>query len=345
MIKCNRVHLICMEDRMAATVKEVAKHAGVSTATVSRVINNDAKISVETREKVLESIEVLGYKINNIARSLKTSKTYTIGFICPELANTFFMNIAEGIEKELIKHGYSFIICSSGESKIKEEQRIKLLVEKRVDGIIIIPASNEESYYSWLKENEVPLVLVDRLVEDFSCDAVLSDNINGAYQAIEYLIKKGKRSIGFIGGDMRLTSAKERYEGYLRALSDYCISKNEDIIKFGDFHAESGYVCMKEIANSKNLPECIFVSNYFMHIGAARYVEENNELLKEKLTITGFDDMGFINDVFRNSVLFVQQPMSDIGEKAAQLLMSRINGEEIAYPQVIRLKTKLVDKE
>ncbi|MBZ4644535.1 MAG: hypothetical protein JG777_24 [Clostridia bacterium] len=329
---------------MAVTVKDVAKLAGVSTATVSRVINDDPRISEETKAKVLDCIKKLDYKINSIARSLKTNKSYTVGFICPEIPNDFFMTIAKGVEDELRKQGYSVIICNSNESVEEEEERIKLLCEKCVDGIIIIPASNEGKHFNQLKDLKIPVVLVDRLVEDFVADAVLVDNINGCYGAIEYLINQGQRRIGFIGGDMRLTSAKERYDGYRRALKDYCIPLEEEIIKFGDFHIQSGYELMKELTEIENPPHNVFISNYFMHIGATKYLIENRGKLKQPVSITSFDDLE-LTSILGFSNIIIAQPMMEIGSKAAGLLMDRINQEEIPFPQIIRLKTKLIINE
>lgn len=328
---------------MGITIKDVAQHSGVASSTVSRVINNDPRISAETRQKVLDSISILGYRINNVARSLKTNKTYTIGFICPELTNDFFMNVAKGVEHELQKCGYSMMICNSNESIQQEEARIKLLIEKCVDGVIIIPATNQGCHYKGLTEMDIPVVLIDRLVEDFSADAVLVDNINGSYAAIEHLIKNDHKRIGFIGGDMRLTSAKERYEGYKRALEDYCIPLEEQIIKFGNFHVESGFSLMKELIQSENPPTDVFISNYFMHLGAAKYLLENKEMVKQPISITSFDDLA-LTSLLGFSRVIVAQPNSEIGSKAASLLMDKINGQNNGRPQIIRLKTKLTFK-
>jgi LacI family transcriptional regulator len=328
---------------MASTIKDVAKRAGVSTATVSRVINGDPRISSKTKEKVLISIRELDYKINNIARSLKTNKTYTIGFICPELANTFFMTVAKGVEDELRKYGYSVIVCNSNESVEEEKERITLLLEKCVDGVIIIPASHSGSHFKALTEQGIPVVLADRLVEDFSSDAVLVDNINGSYAVIEHLINSGYRRIGYIGGDIRLTSAKERDEGYKRALRDYLIPIDDTIIKYGDYHKQSGYDKMRELMEEKDPPEIVFISNYYMHVGATKFLIEQKEAIRRKVAIASFDDMELASLLEFCKVL-VSQPMLEIGNKAASMLIQRINDSKDHEPQIIRLKTQLIVK-
>jgi len=329
---------------MAVTVKDVAKAAGVSSATVSRVINDDPRISEETKSRVLDCIKRLDYKINNIARSLKTNKTHTIGFIAPEIPNDFFMSIAKGVEDEFRKHGYSVIICNSNESVEEEEDRIKLLFEKCVDGVIIIPATSEGKHYRQLKDMNMPVVLIDRLVNNFEADAVLVDNINGSYTAVEHLINNGNKRIGFIGGDISLTSAGERYEGYKRALSDYCIPLENEIIKFGDFHVSGGYKLMQELMSLPVPPPYVFIANYYMHVGATKFLIEHRGLLSHSVSIASFDDME-LSAILGFCKVRIAQPMMDIGCRAAQLLMARINREERAVPEIVRLKTSLIIEE
>lgn len=326
---------------MAVTVKDVAKHAGVSTATVSRVINNDSRISDATRARVLESMEALDYKINNIARSLKTNRTFTIGFICPELSNTFNMTLAKGIEDELRKFGYNVIICNSNESIEEEKERIRLLIEKCIDGLIIIPATNNGIHFRQLSDAGIPVVLADRLVDDFETDAVLVDNINASYSIVEMLINQGVRRIGYIGGDLRITPARERDEGYRRALNDYCIPFDSDIVKYGDFHLQSGYEKMEEMMKVENPPMHVFISNYYMHAGATKYLVEHAGDLTGNTTLASFDDMELAS-LLGFCRLLVRQPMTEIGSKAARILLDRINGEDKSFPTIIRLKTDIV---
>lgn len=326
---------------MSTTVKDVAKLAGVSTATVSRVINDDPRISEKTKVKVVDCIKRLDYKINNVARSLKTNRTYTIGFVCPEIPNDFYMTVAKGVEDEFGKYGYNVIICNANEDISKEEEKIKLLCEKCVDGIILIPTSNEGKHLSILKDLNIPVVLADRLVDNFISDAVLVDNINGCYEAIEYLINKGQKRIGFIGGDIRLTPANERYEGYKRALADYLIPVDENIVKFGDFHVQSGYELIGELLNMEDAPNDVFISNYFMHVGATKYMIEHIESIKRSVSITSFDDME-LSSILGFGEIRIKQPMLEMGNKAAQLILSRINHEDNPFPQIIRLKTNLI---
>ncbi len=318
------------------TVKDVATHAGVSTATVSRVINGDPKVKPETAKHVQDSIKALGYRMNQVARSLKTNKTHTIGIIAPEFSNDFFMNIVTGVEQELQQFGYSVILCSSSEDVIKEKEQIQLLNEKNVDGAIIIPGSHTGKHFSLFQKK--PIVLVDRTVEDFKTDAVLSDNYRGAFEAVQYSIGKGARRIGFLGGDMGLTSARERYEGYLAALEEGGLEADDSIILFGDYHIQSGYTLMNTLMKQPQPPRHIFISNYFMHLGAARYLMENPGN-PSGLHILSFDDMPLAS-FFPYSSIIIAQPMEEIGRKAAGILLERISGNS-SEPREIRLPTTM----
>jgi LacI family transcriptional regulator len=327
---------------MAATIKDVARRARVSTATVSRVINKDSRIAPDTRQRVLEAIEELSYRVNPIARSLKSNKTLSVGFVAPEIANEFFMRVAQGVESTLRDHGYNMVVCGTNESVEIERERIEFLLEKHVDGLIIIPSTREGRHFAEvLKDDPVPAVLVDRLTEGFDSDAVLVDNVTGTYRAIHHLLKRGHRSFGFLGGDLQLTSARERYEGFLSALQDFGIRVPERNLRFGDFHVESGYELIRELLEQSDPPQSIFISNYFMHIGAVRYVVEHREKLTPNLFLASFDDME-LSSVTGIPSLTIAQPVSQIGEEAAKLLLRRISGNTTGEAEVKRLSTRLV---
>ena len=326
---------------MAVTVKDVAEKAGVSTATVSRVLNNETGIKKQTRERVIKSIKETGYRVNKAARSLKTSRTGTIGLIVPELANDFFMTVAQGVEDIFRNRDYGVIICNANEDINTEKDRINLLVEQCVDGVIIIPASSEGSHFSILSDAGIPVVMADRLVQNFDSDAVLVDNVNGTYSAVEYLISSGCRRFGFIGGSLDLSNFRERYEGFKRALEDYSIPVEDEIIKFGSVHVDSGYRLMHELMQSPNPPDNVFIANYFLQVGATKYLIENRSSVTEDVRIAGFDDMS-LSSILGFSKITVSQPMLEMGHKAAETLISRINDDQNGPKKIIRLKTELI---
>jgi LacI family transcriptional regulator len=326
---------------MAVTLKEISRHFDVAPSTISRALNDDSRISMKMRKKINSYARKVGYHRNAVARSLKTSRTRTIGFIAPEIANEFFMKVAQGVEEKLEAEGYHLIICNSNEQVDEEKRRINLLFENRVDGMIIIPSSADGTHYSVLESSSIPFVLIDRLAEGIEADAVLVDNEGGTYEAISHLIDTGLKRIGFIGGDMTFTSAKERYAGYVRALRDHGIEPDETCIRFGDFHIESGYTCMRSMMEQPDAPEHVFIANVFMQIGAVKYIIEQGGSRPSSIGIAGFDEM-YLSPALGFTSMTVAQPVLDIGREAAALLLKRIQGEEEPFPRILRLTTKLL---
>ena len=328
--------------KKTTTLKEVAASCGVSPATVSRVLHRDSRISTETTQRVSQAIELLGYRPNPFARGLKTNRSRTIGFIVPEFTNDFFMKIARGVESCLQAEQYALVMCNANENAEDESRRLTLLLEQGVDGIIVIPASNKGAHLTQADQHAVPLVLVDRLVDDYSTDAILSDNVNGTYQGMESVLIKGHRRIGFIGGNMDLTSAQERYQGYTRALADYQVPLQQEMVFFGDFHQDTGYRGMEQLMGLVNPPESIFLSNVFMHMGAVKYLLSHRTELSRIPEIIGFDEFelsfGFCSTMIR-------QPIEEIGRLAAQTLLQRIHGNNDVPKRVQRLKTEIIHQE
>jgi len=329
---------------MAVTIKDVAELAAVSTATVSRVINNEGRIRQSTRDRVLGAIATSGYRVNTIARSLKTNRSRIIGLITPEIVNDFFMNIARGTEEYLENFGYSLIICNTNESSKEEARRAKLLVEKCVDGVIIIPSSNSGNPFNILNRADIPVVFVDRLTTDlnggFKADAILVDNQEGVFQAISHLIGKGHSKIAFIGGSPELSNARERFEGYLQALKEHDIERDDDLILIGDFHVDSGFSLMKQLMESSVPPEQVFIANYFMHVGAIKYLIASGHKPDSSPSIGSFDDLE-LSSILGYASVTVSQPIREIGSKAAELLLKRVEGDRDAPFQIIRLQTEL----
>jgi LacI family transcriptional regulator, galactose operon repressor len=326
---------------MAVTIKDVAHLAGVSTATVSRVLNRDTRIAPATFEKVSRIILASGYRRNNVARNLKTRRTHTVGFLTPEIANDFFMYIAEGVESRLQQEGYSLIICNTAEKSAIETSRIDLLSDQQADGIIIIPATHEGVHYRVLDKRGIPAVVVDRLVADFRCDAILVDNINGSYRAAARFFEAGVRRIGFIGGRPDLTTAEERYEGFRRAHDEYNIPLDESLVRFGDFHVDSGFQLADQLLSLPDPPRHLFIANYFMHVGATRFLLQSGLGEARGIQTAGFDDMDLI-PLMGFSAFTISQPMKEMGTAAAELLLSRIEGRNSAPPELKRLKTGVI---
>ncbi len=323
------------------TIRNVAQKAHVSTATVSRVLNNDPRVRDETKNAVLEAMESLGYKINFVARSLKTSRTHTIGVVAPDLAGDFFMFIAESMNRELTLHGYSIVVSTSRDSEEEEAKRLRHLAERLVDGIVLIPIGSSSTYLPQISALGIPIVLVDRGLKGCEADQVLADNEAGAYEAVRALIREGHRRIGFLGGKPEVTTAGERFAGYRRAMEEAGLEIEQRYVRFGHPTLPFGYRTMEDIVKDPDSPDTWFIVNLFAHLGATNYLVSEGGERARRITFAAFDEMPY-SPLLRYCRYAVQQPIAEMGKAAANLIIDRIEGKGPPGPQVLRFKTRLI---
>ena len=331
---------------MSATIRDVARASGLSTATVSRVLNGEPSVAPGSVLRVRAEVERLGYTMNRVARSLKTRSTRTVGVIAPELASDFFMLLAESMDRELSGAGYSLIVCSSWESAEEEAKRMRLLAERLVDGIVVIPATGRGARIEGARAPGVPIVLVDRCVDGMAADAVLVDNEGGAYAATEALgrevLERGGSRMGFIGGSLELSTARERYEGWSRAMRDLGLGVEGDFTSFAGMHVESGYRAMRAMRSRPDCPDAFFLVNAYVHVGATNYlVSEESEARSANVSFAAFDEMPY-GPLLRFCRYSLSQPVPEMGIRAARILLARIAGDLPASPEVARLPATLV---
>ncbi len=335
---------------MNATIRDVALAAGLSTATVSRALNGDASVSPAAAAKVRGAVEALGYTMNHVARSLKTRSTRTVGVIAPELASDFFMLLAESMDRELSGAGYGLIVCSSWESAEEEVKRMRHLAERLVDGLVVIPATGSGECLDRERQRrardagraETPLVLVDRLAPGLEADAVLVDNEGGAYRATAALAADGHRRMGFIGGSLELSTARERYEGWLRAMRELGLPVEEEFTSFTGLHVASGYEAMRAMRARPGAPDAYFLVNAYVHVGATNYlVSEESPSRSAGVAIAAFDEMPY-SPLLRFCRYSLSQPVAEMGVRAARILLGRISGDRSASPRTERLPATLI---
>lgn len=326
---------------IAATIKDVARHAGVSIATVSKHINGIA-IKEKNRLSVDEAIHSLDFKVNEIARSLKTNKTMTVGVLIPSLENIFATSIVSHIERILLQYGYSTIICDYNQDETLEKSKFDFLINKSVDGIILMPLGISEERIQTAIENDISIVLLDRTMRGVECDVVLVDNLNASYNAVEQLITRGHKEIGIICGPQSIYTAQERLKGYRRVHEDYNMSINDSFIKYGDYEIHSGYELMKELLDMEVPPSAVFVTNYEMTLGAIMAINERNVRIPEELSFIGFDNQQLAKVIKPNPAIVVQ-PIQQIGEAAGNLMIKRLKGDRSNFPSMLRLKTELIE--
>jgi LacI family transcriptional regulator len=325
----------------AITIRNVAQKAHVSTATVSRVLNNDPRVRDETKNAVREAMESLGYKINFVARSLKTSRTHTIGVVAPDLAGDFFMFIAESMNRELTLHGYSIVVSTSRDSEEEEAKRLRHLAERLVDGIVLIPIGSSSTYLPQISALGIPIVFVDRGLKGCEADQVLADNETGAYEAVRALIREGHRRIGFLGGKPEVTTAGERFAGYRRAMEEAGLEIEQRYVRFGHPTLPFGYRTMEDIVKDPDSPDTWFIVNLFAHLGATNYLISEGGERARRITFAAFDEMPY-SPLLRYCRYAVQQPIAEMGKAAANLIIDRIEGKGPPGPQILRFKTRLI---
>ena len=310
---------------MNVNIKTIAQKAGVSTATVSRVLNDYKGIREVTRKKVLKVINEYDYEINAIAKSLKQERTMTIGIVLGNILSQFYSIVAKSVEDTASKYGFSTILCNGDDDPAKELKYLKILKSNRVDGIILTPTGKNATYVNKLIKNGTKIVLLDRMIENVSCDAVLVDNLNGSFQAINHLIGQGYKRIGIVNGYIDRTTGHDRLEGYKKALQESNIKIDENLIKIGNFKKDSGYSLTEELLKSK--PDAIFVTNLDMVLGSVLLLKEKGIKIPYEIGFIGFDDSEWAL-LLDPALTVVQQPVYQLGETAAEILIKKINSNE-----------------
>jgi len=328
------------------TMKEVAAHAGVSTMTVSNVMNHASSVAPDLRKRVLRAIRVLKYQPSAIARSLRTKRTHTIGMIMPDITNPFFPAVVRGAEDVLNQHGYTLIVGNSDSDTQKEERYYRTFIARRVDGLFIIASATTRppDYLLHHDTSTVPVVFIDRFYRGVRADAVFSDNVGGSLRAVNHLFDCGHRRIGIITGPLELENAKMRLKGYKRSLALHHVKIDNQLIREGEYHVRSGYEQTKALLSLKPRPTALFVSNAPMTYGSLRAMRESRVKCPEELALVSFDDMEWF-EVSHPSISGVAQDAYGLGTTAAQLLLKRLQGLLSRAPQHKTLRTKLVLRE
>lgn len=323
-----------------ATLREVAVLAGVSTATVSNVLNDTKYVSDEIKKKVKLASEELNYEINTVAKSLRVKESRTIGLLISDIANPFFSSVVRGIEEELAKSNYSLLLCNTDSNIEKEDNYLKVLIGKRIDGLIVSSAGNSGEYFKSLKNTGVPIVFLNRCPDFMTFDVIMTNNIKGAYSATEHLIRHEYRKIAIITGTLSISTGKDRLIGYKRALEDYGISECNLLIKEGNFGIDSGYKMMKELMLQDEKPDAVFISNNSMTLGAYKYLKEEAYSIPDDIALLGYDDSDWA-ELFEPPITTVRQPSYEIGTQAAKLIVGRIVNKHIKK-EIMYMDTQLI---
>jgi LacI family transcriptional regulator len=327
---------------MATTLHEVARRAGVSAMTVSRVVNGRVRVDSETRQRVEEAIQALNYVPNRIARGLISQKTQTIGIIVPDIVNPFFAPVVRGAESAARKAGYRVLLCNSEGDLRLEREYIEDLVAHRVEGLLLAPASDRSrSSILSLLRGGFPLVLIDRALPDADCDLIVSDNAQGARRLIEHLIAIGHREIAHVSDAEDTSTGRERLRGYREALEAAGIPFQPELVIRTTVDRIGGYRAAQEILARDPLPTAIFAVNNMTAVGTMEALRERGLSVPKDMGLVCFDDVEHLA-VLSPILTVIDQPAETFGSLGVQLLLERMTGKASSRPRRIILQTDLI---
>jgi len=329
-------------DYKNVSLSEVARKAGVSTATVSRVINGAENVNPETRMKVLHVIKELKYKPNRVAKRLRNRNTSSnlLGVLIPDIQNPFYVEVLRGIEDVAYAHQYALIMCNFSQDEKKSRLYLEILQSESVDGIIAAPTNEHDNHVIRLVKGGLPIVCVDRGLIGVDVDVVLVENRQGAFSAVDYLAKAGYKRIAYISGLPQIPSSQQREKGYLDALEANKLPITRDYIRYGDSRHESGVKLCEELLNLPSPPDALFTGNNLITLGALETIHKKGLKIPKDIAIIGFDDM-YWSISLNPPLTAVRQPAYEIGKRAAELLIQRINEPSRQTVSMI-LKTELM---
>jgi LacI family transcriptional regulator len=308
-----------------ASLIDVARRAKVNISTVSRTINQTGKIGAETQARVLKAMRELGYKPNRVARRLRTrdSSSHLLGLIIPNIQNTFFADLARGVEDVAYKSNYAVLLCNYDEDEAKERFYLDVMQAESVDGIILPPIHEDDPAVLQVVRNGVPVVCVDRSLSSGNLDKVEVDNHTGALKAVEHIIAQGHKRIGLIGGPADSSTGRERLRGYKDAHALAGLPVKSELVRFGDFKQESGQTLAHELLSLADPPTALFTCNGLMTAGALEAISARGLRIPKQIAIVGFDELP-LSSVFNPPLTVVRQPAYEVGKYAAELLLKRI---------------------
>jgi LacI family transcriptional regulator len=325
------------------TIRDVAKLAGVAPITASRVISNSGYASEDVRLRVTRAAEQIGYVPNSLARSLRSKRTHTLALVLTDITNPFWTTVARGVEDAASEKGYNVIFCNTDESAAKQDSYLEAMIQKQVDGILLVPARCTESPVSFLRRQNVQVVLLDRRLPNLEADVVRGDSSGGAYQLAQLLLNLGHRRIAILSGPSGVSSADDRVAGYRRALQDAGVEIENQFIIYGEFSLESGYQMTRSLLALPSRPTALFAGNNFIAIGALKALHDAGLAVPEKISVVAFDDLpaAMVVDPFLTVAV---QPAYEMGQRATRRLLECLDGHTAGGVQDIVLPVSIIER-
>ena len=332
-------------DKVVNDIRDLAEVLGLSITTVSRVLNGKAKryrIRAETQQRVMQAAKEYNYVPNKLARGLKLSRTDTLGLIIPDISNPFFADIAQSIEKEARSNGYSLILGDSGEDQMVEKELIKLLLSHKVDGIIIAPVGTDYKQIIQTYNSGMPLVVIDRCFPEIGLPFITSDNYQGGYDAVNYLISMGHRKIACIQGIPKSRPTTERVRGYKDALRNSGIPLDDNLIVGDNYNTENGYKQTRILFSMEDPPTAIFALSNLIGLGVIKAAEEMGLNIPENISLISFDEQPY-SAFLGTPMTTIDQKKNEMGQLAVDVLLKYIGNKEYRKKVInMTLKTNLI---
>lgn len=320
-------------------IRDVAEAAGVSTATVSRVLAEKPHVRAEIREKVLAAVEKLHYRPNLIAQSLRAQRTMIIGLIVADIQNPFFTLVSRAVEDAAYRRGYSIFLCNADEDPVKEAMYLNHMQDQNVAGVLVSPTRETAETFQNAARFAMPLVIIDRRVRGADIDSVLTDNVDAAQKMVTHLLQDGHHRIGAMFG-ANSTTGRERREGYLQALQAYGLAPAPELELFVEAREDVGYHATMTLLDLAKRPDAIFTSNGLLAAGAFRALRERQIKIPQDIALATFDETPW-TALVEPTISVIQQPTYEIGQTAIELLLKRLDDPDRPTSEVI-LKSKLI---
>ncbi len=318
---------------MPSTMKDLARETGLSLATISKYING-GNVLERNKKSIDEAVEKLDFRINTLARALKTNRTMTVGVIIPEFSNLFFTTIAAGIESTLSRHGYGILLCDSRATRRGEQDAVEFLVNKQVDGIIAVSSYDGMTTFSSARKRNVPVVLFDNVPPNRIFDVVTTDNLNASREATSYLLSMGHVKCGVICGQNEVYTARERLAGYLDAFRRIGLEPDMGLVEVSEYNLNGGYEGFMRLHERRPDMTAVFATSYDITIGAIMAVQKLRISIPEQLSFVGFDDI-LLSEIIRPRLTLVSQPTHRIGSVVANHLRKLMTGVEPAGKTIV----------
>lgn len=329
---------------MGATMKDIAAKTGLGLATISKYLNG-GHVLQKNQEAIEKAIEELDFQVNSFARSLKTKQSRTVGIVIPQLNNLFMTSIVAKVEETLRHYGYGVIVCDTSRQKEREGEVLQFLLNKMVDGVILLATGRTAPGLELILKRHIPVVLIDRRVEgdgpEQKLDMVLLDNFRAAYDSTGYLIERGHRNIGILIGSREVYTSSERLSGYCSALADAGIAPDDTLVRETGFTMEGGYEQTLDLLQKKELT-AIFATNFEMTLGALLALKDRGCRMPGQISLLGFDNRELARAM---QLTIVSQPFEEMGEQAARLLLDRMQPQDGCIREQRRIILQAVIRE